>query len=224
VNATEISLTATTGRATGTGPSRRVRTDGQIPAVVYGLGRDPLAVSVPWAELRRVLSTEAGQNALIELEIDGERSLSMVTDLQRHPVRRDVIHVDFLRIDPDHPLSVDVPIALHGIAPAVEARKGMIDQLMYTLTVQARPADIPSQVDADISHLEIGTTYTVSDLTMPEGVSTNVDPSTVVAAGSPTRSTIILQQEEARAERIAAGTGTEEDLAGAPILDDAAGD
>jgi large subunit ribosomal protein L25 len=223
VKATEISLTATTGRATGTGPARRVRTEGMVPAVVYGLGRDPLSLTIPWSELRRVLSTEAGQNALIQLDIDGERSLSMVTELQRHPVRRDIIHVDFLRIDPDRPLSVDVPITLHGVSAAVEARKGMIDQLMYTVTVQARPDDIPSGVDADTSHLEIGTTLTVGDLVLPEGVSTNVDPTTVVAAGSPTRSTIILQQEEARAERIASGTGTEEDLAGAPI-DDAGGD
>jgi large subunit ribosomal protein L25 len=223
VNATEISLTVSTGRATGTGPSRRIRVEGQVPAVVYGLSRDPVSVTVPWADLRRVLSTEAGQNALIQLDIDGERSLCMVTDLQRHPVRREVIHVDFLRIDPDKPLSVDIPIALHGVAAAVEQRKGMIDQLMYTLTVQARPDEIPSQVDADISHLEIGTTLNVGDLELPNGVSTNVDPATVVAAGSPTRSTIILQQEEARAERIASGTGTEEDLAGAPI-DDAGGD
>jgi large subunit ribosomal protein L25 len=223
VNATEISLTVSTGRSTGTGPSRRVRAEGQVPAVVYGLGRDPVSVTVPWTDLRRVLSTEAGQNALIQIDIDGERSLSMVTDLQRHPVRRDVIHVDFLRIDPDQPLSVDIPIVLHGMSAAVEQRKGMIDQLMYTLTVQARPDEIPSQVDADISHLEIGTTFNVGDLVLPDGVSTTVDAATVVAAGSPTRSTIILQQEEARAERIASGTGTEEDLAGAPI-DDVDGD
>jgi large subunit ribosomal protein L25 len=220
VNATEIRLTATSGRAIGTGPSRRVRSEGLVPAVVYGLGRDPMAVSVPWAELRRVLSTDAGQNALIQLDIDGERSLSMVTELQRHPVRRDVIHVDFLRIDPDRPLSVDVPIALHGLAPAVEQRKGMIDQLMYTVTVQARPDNIPDQIDADISHLEIGTSLTVGDLQLPDGVSSNVDPTTAVATGSPTRSTIILQQEEARAARIEAGEGTEADLAGTPIGDD----
>lgn len=213
MNATEINLTVTTGRETGTGPARRVRVDGDIPAVVYGLGQDAVSVSVPWPELRRALSTDAGQNALIQLDIDGSKALSIVTELQRHPVRRDVIHVDFLRIDPDRPLSIDVPIVLHGTATKLEQVKGMVDQLMYSLTVQARPDSIPNQLDADISAIELGTSLTVGDLELPDGVSTLVDAAEPVATGSPTRSTIIMQQEEARAARIASGEATEEDLA-----------
>ena len=210
---TEISLTATPGRATGTGPSRRVRAEGEIPAVVYGLETEAVSVTVPWPELRRALSTDAGQNALIELDIDGKKSLSIVTELQRHPVRRDVIHVDFLRIDPDKPLSVDVPIVLSGRSDALEHRKGMVDQIMYTLTVLARPGGIPNQIEGDVSGLEIGTSLTVGELPLPDGVTTSVDADEPVAMGSPTRSTVIMQQEEARAARIASGEATEEDLA-----------
>lgn len=213
MNATEITLTVSTGRDIGTGPSRRVREDGDVPAVVYGLGVDPMAVTVPKRELRRALSTDAGQNALIQLDIDGKGALCIVTELQRHRVRRDVIHVDFLRIDPDKPLTVDVPVVLHGRAEKLEQMKGMVDQLMYTLSVQAPPGSIPNQLDGDISHLEIGTSLTVSEIVLPAGVSTMVDPDEPVAMGSPTRSTIIQQQEEARAARIAAGEATEEDLA-----------
>jgi large subunit ribosomal protein L25 len=208
VKTTDISLTATTGRAIGTGPSRRVRTEGQVPGVVYGLESEAVAVTVPWPDLRRALSTDAGQNALIELDIDGSTYLSIVTELQRHPVRRDVIHVDFLRIDPDKPLSVDVPIVLSGRSEALEHRKGMVDQIMYTLTVLARPGGIPNQI-------EIGTSLTVGELPLPDGVTTPIDTDEPVAMGSPTRSTVIMQQEEARAARIASGEATEEDLAAA---------
>jgi large subunit ribosomal protein L25 len=213
VKSKEIRLTATTGRGTGTAGARQVRSEGDVPGVVYGMNQDAVAVSVPWPELRRALSTDAGQNVLISLDVDGDRSLSMVTDLQRHPVRRDVIHVDFLRIDPNTPIAVDIPVVLTGKADAVEQSKGMIDQLMYTVTIKARPDAIPNQVEADISHLEIGTGLTVGELVLPEGVEAAVDPEEVVATGSPTRSTIIMQQEEARAARIAAGEATEEDLA-----------
>ena len=104
----EIVLTADTGRTTGTRPSRRSRTAGQIPAVVYGLDQDPLAISVEWPELRRAITTDAGLNAIIHLEVSGEKHMSIVKEIQRHPVRRDVLHVDFIRIDPDRDVTVDV--------------------------------------------------------------------------------------------------------------------
>jgi large subunit ribosomal protein L25 len=219
VNATDITLTATTGRGTGTRPARRDRSEGRIPAVVYGLNSEAVSVTVPWPELRRALSTDAGQNALIELDIDGERSLSIVTEIQRHPVRREVLHVDFLRIDPDAPLSVDVPVVLSGRSDKLEQRKGMVDQIMYTLTVQARPGSIPNQIDGDISGLEIGSTLTVSDLPLPDGVTTNVGADEPVAMGSPTRSTIIMQQEEARAARGETGPADGGDAEGGASAD-----
>lgn len=213
MNATDITLSASTGRPTGSSASRRLRASGEVPAVVYGLNGDAVSVSVPWPELRRALSTDAGRNALITLDIDGTSALSIVTDIQRHPVRRDVIHVDFLRIDPDAPLTVEVPVVLTGKSEALERRKGMIDQLLYTVAVKARPGAIPNQVEGDISSIEIGTSLTVADLPLPDGVTAAVDGDEVVAVGSPTRSTVIMEQEAARAARIAAGEATEEDLA-----------
>jgi large subunit ribosomal protein L25 len=201
----DVSLTVETGREAGTRNSRRLRAEGLIPGVVYGLGSDPTPVVVPWTELRRALTTEAGTNALIDLEVDGATHLSIVKDLQRHPVRRDVLHVDFLRIDPNLPLAVEVPITLVGRAEKVEAVKGMIDQLMYTLQVKAKPGEFPTQLEADVSHLEIGVLLKVSDVVLPDGVTTDVGPEESVAIASPTRSTILLQQEQIRAEKVAAG-------------------
>ena len=145
--------------------------------------------------LHKKLNTEAGMNALISLTVDGDTQLSIVKDLQRHPVRRDVLHVDFQLIDRNKPLTVDVPINLTGRAEAVEAEKGIIDQLAYTLAVNARPGSIPTQIDVDISHLEIGMTVTVEEIALPEGVTSDVDPDTAVAVGSPTRSTIMMRSQ-----------------------------
>ena len=95
----DLVLVAETGRETGTRPSRRMRREGNVPATLYGLGKDAQTIAVAWRELRQVLTTDAGVNAFIHLEVDGSRQATLVKDIQRHPVRRDVIHVDFLRVD-----------------------------------------------------------------------------------------------------------------------------
>jgi len=182
-----ITLTASTGRIAGSRSSTRLRTDGLVPAVVYGLGRDAIAVSVPWPDLRRALTTEAGLNALITLDVDGQKDLAIIKDLQRHPVRRNVLHIDFLRVDPDALVAVEVPLILVGEAKLVEARKGIVDQPLKTLTVKAKPADIPSQIEIDITDLDIGVAITVATLTMPTGVTTDIDDSIQLVLGLATR-------------------------------------
>src|SRR5699024_4475979 len=94
----EITLKAVSGRTTGTGPSKRIRAEGQVPGVVYGLGSDPVSVTVDWRPLREVLTTDAGLNVLIDLDVDGDVSLCMVKELQRHPIKGNVLHLDFLRV------------------------------------------------------------------------------------------------------------------------------
>ena len=182
-----ITLTASTGRIAGSRSSTRLRTDGLVPAVVYGLGRDAIAVSVPWPDLRRALTTEAGLNALITLDVDGQKDLAIIKDLQRHPVRRNVLHIDFLRVDPDAPVAIEVPLILVGEAKLVEARKGIVDQPLKSLTVKAKPADIPSQIEIDITNLDIGVAITVETITMPAGVTTDIDDSVQLVLGLATR-------------------------------------
>ena len=108
----EITLKAATGRGIGTGPSKRLRVEGMVPGVVYGLGADPVAVTVEWRSLREALTTDAGLNVLLDLEIDGEEALCIVKDLQRHPIKGNVLHLDFLRVDRDVLVTVDVPSLL----------------------------------------------------------------------------------------------------------------
>jgi large subunit ribosomal protein L25 len=179
----EIKLQATTGRALGNGPSRRLRVEGKIPAVVYGLDADPVAITVDWRPLRAALTTDAGLNALINLEIDGKVDLTIIKELQRHAIRGDVMHVDFLRVSADAEITVDVPIVLEGEAKQVTDEGGTVDHVLFTLSVNAKPADIPNELVVDISGLEIGEAIRVADLALPAGVSTDLDPEEPIVTG-----------------------------------------
>ena len=178
----EITLKATTGRELGSGPSKRIRAEGNVPGVVYGLDADPIPVTVEWKPLREALTTDAGLNALIDLDVDGDVALTVVKELQRHPIRGNVLHIDFLRVSADAEITVDVPIVLDGEAKAVASAGGTVDQLLYALSINAKPADIPNEITVDVTDLEIGASILVGDLKLPAGVSTDVDAEESVVA------------------------------------------
>ena len=172
----EITLKADVGRPTGTRVSKRLRAAGQVPGVIYGLGNEPTPVTVDWRELRHVLTGEAGLNALIDLEFGGHSELSIVKALQRHPVSHTVTHVDFLLIRRDVAITVEVPLVLQGEAEEALKEGAVVDQMLTTLSVAAKPADIPNELTVDISSLAVGDTIRVGDLALPAGVTTEVDP------------------------------------------------
>lgn len=206
----DVTVTAATGRTTGSRPSNRLRAEGRIPGVLYGLGKDPISLDVDRRELRQALTTEAGLNALVTLELDGTRELSIVKELQRHPVRNEVIHVDFVRVDVNEELLVEVPIVLEGEAKKVLAEQGVVDQVLYTLSVYAKPNAIPNELTLDISDLEVGATIQVGDLSLPAGARTEIDADETVVTASVTRAAV----EEEGAEEAAEGDGAA-DVAGA---------
>lgn len=200
---------------TGSRSSRRLRKAGKVPGVLYGLGQDPEIFSVDYGELRGTLTTEAGLNALIQLNVNGSNQLTILKTLQRHPVKDEVIHVDFVRVDPKQELEVEVPIILEGIAKNVTDQNGMVDQTMFSLTVFSLPESIPNEFTADISELEINDAIRVSDIALPEGVRTEVEPEEAIAVGTVTRSTMesMAAEEASDAEGEVEGEtseGTEE--------------
>jgi len=186
----EILLTANTTREIGSSSSRRVRKDRVVPGVLYGLNEESISLSVAWPDLRRALTTDSGINAIIQLEVDGKKQMTIVKDIQRHPVKRDVLHVDFLRIDPNKNVTVDIPLVMIGEAREVSAADGMVDQNMFSLTVSAPPDRIPTEIEVDISALTVGDAVRVGDLNLPEGVTSENDPEDPIAAGMITRSTL----------------------------------
>lgn len=218
--AQQVALKAETGRELGSSSSRRLRREGRIPAVVYGLDSDPLPVSVEYSEARVALSGDAGLNALLSLAIDGEDQLCLVKDIQRHVVRDEVSHIDFIRVDANADIETEVPLVLIGESKAVANVSGMVDQALFSVVIATKPTSIPNEIEVDISDMEVGDSIRVEDLLLPEGVAPAMALETTVATAVVTRSTL----EAMRADEAAEAAEGEEGAA-APAADaDEAGD
>jgi large subunit ribosomal protein L25 len=217
-----VPLTAETGRATGKGPSRRLRADGRVPATVYGLDAPAATLTIERSALRRALTTPAGVNALIELSYDDVSQYALVKDIQRHPVRRDPIHVDLQRIDPEVPMSLSVPLTLVGEAKQVTSNGGMVEQILTHLHVSVRPDAIPNEIRVPISDLQIDHTVTVADLDLPDGVTSEADPESPVVVAQLTRAAMVAARAAAAAEHGEEYIDDDEGLAEAPSEADSA--
>jgi large subunit ribosomal protein L25 len=193
----EVVLAAEVGRPLGTRAVRRLRREGRVPGVIYGHGTDPLPVAVVARDLRVALTGEAGLNQLLSLNTGSATYLTLARELQRHPVAQTVTHVDFVIVRRDEVISADVPIVLVGEALEVHHGDGLVEQQMFALPINAVPADIPSSLEADVSELTIGGQVRVSDLTLPAGVTTDLDPDTTVVVGQPPRVVVEEVSEEA---------------------------
>ncbi len=194
----EVTLVAEVGRPTGKGAARKIRREGKVPAVVYGLGSDSEAVAVPGRELGHILSSPGGSNTLINLDMGGKNELVLARQVQRHPVRHTLVHVDLIRVSRDIAVSAEVPVHLTGEAAGVRDG-GLLEQAIFTLSIEAKPADLPANIEIDVSALGIGDRLTVADLTLPRGVVSTQDPEELVAQVSVTRG-MDLPEEEAAAE------------------------
>jgi large subunit ribosomal protein L25 len=183
----EITLNAEVGRPLGSSAARRLRAEGKIPGVVYGHGTEPVPVAVVGRELRAALSGEAGTNALLQLKTGEQTFLTLARELQRHPVRGTVTHVDFLIVRRDEVIGTDVPVTLVGEAIEVSHGDGIVDQQLFTLPVRAKPSDIPTAVEVDITELTIGGVIRVADLALPASVETDLDGEVPVVTGVPPR-------------------------------------
>src|SRR3954447_6914372 len=199
----EITLAAESGRSAGSRPSSRLRAAGRIPGVIYGHGTEPVPVSVEGRALRTALTGEAGLNALLALDVDGTTHLTMAREIQRHPVRGTVLHVDFQIVRRDEIVSADVQLSLVGDAVQVRNNDGVVQQELHSIAVNATPGRIPSVIEVDVSSLTIGDTIRIGDLTLPEGVTTDLDPEEAIVVAS--ASVLTAELEELEAEAVEAG-------------------
>jgi large subunit ribosomal protein L25 len=182
----DITLVVDPGRPSGSRESGRLRAAGRIPAVVYGHGIEPISVSVDARDLRSALGGESGSRALLRLVIGDGEHLAMARQLQRHPVRHTVTHVDFQVVGRDEVITADIPIVIVGEALAVNRGDGTVDQEMQVVGVKAKPAGLPSNFEVDISDLKIGDSIRAGDIVLPAGVELDVDPeSPVLVAHAP---------------------------------------
>lgn len=173
---TNASLIAETGRSTGSGPSRRLRAQDRIPGVLYGRGMQPVSLSVARRDLRVALSGPAGQNTILSLSVGGSTYNAIIKEMQRHPVRRTVNHVDFIQIDLSEEITVNVPLHITGTAKAVVSAGGLVDPAVDSIEVRATPANLPNEILIDITDMQPDQVIRLSEVSLPAGVVATGDP------------------------------------------------
>lgn len=177
----EVKLNIERREGTGKGVARRARAAGLVPGVIYGLGMDPVPVTVNRRELVVALTSDSGFNTLLEVELDGQTITTLARELQRDPVRGTLLHADFVKLDLKQEVEVEVPVHLVGEAPGV-SEGGVLEQPLFNITVRCLPTQVPESVDADISGLNMGESLRVSDLTAGEDFEFVNDPDDPVAS------------------------------------------
>jgi large subunit ribosomal protein L25 len=213
----ETKLVAQLRPTSGSPAARRLRTEGHIPGVLYGHGMSPLSVTVERRELRLALSGPAGSNTVLSLEVAGKSYPAVVKEMQRHPVKRAVSHIDFLQVNMDEEITFSVPLHLVGDAKAVVAEGGLVDKAVDHIDVSCTPNDMPNSFDVDISAMHPHDVIRLSDLTMPKGVTALGDPDMPIV-------TVLTTSAAEAAEAVAApaAEGAEGAAAGAAEATDAA--
>jgi large subunit ribosomal protein L25 len=200
-------LVAETGRPTGSANSRRMRREEHIPAVVYGQGMQPITISVVRRDLRQALSGPAGVNTVLDLTVDGKVFPAIVKELQRHPVRRTVAHVDFLQVNLNEEITIAIPVRLEGEAKQVIAEGGLVDPAVDTIEVRTTPRNIPNEIVIDITDMTMDTVITLGDIQLPAGVTPVAEPDMAVVTVLITRAEEL--EEPAEGEEGEAGEAGE---------------
>lgn len=156
----------------GTGASRRLRNAGKAPGIVYGGEGQPQLIELDHNALWQALKKEAFHSSVLTMELAGKESAVLLRDVQVHPYRQQILHVDFLRVSATHKIHMKVPLHYQGEeeSPAVKLAKCLINHVQTELEVSCLPADLPESITIDLSKLEQGSTLTLKDVQLPKGV------------------------------------------------------
>ncbi len=199
----QTTLTATPRTGSGTPIARRLRAEGHIPGILYGRGMEPISVTVERREFRLALSGPAGVNTVLALQVGGTSYPAVVKELQRHPIRRTVNHVDFLQVNMNEEITVHIAVRLEGESKAVAAMGGLVDAAVDSLEVSCTPTDMPNEFVIDITEMQPDTVIRLSDISMPKGVTPLGDPDMAVVTVLTTAAEVeepVAEAEEGEAE------------------------
>src|SRR5437016_12855088 len=206
-----VSLSATVREETGKGAARQARFQKKVPAVIYGHGRPTQTLMVDALALEKALTGIEPESTLIELSVDGKTSRTLIREIQRHPLRPDIIHVDFYEIRGGEKITLKVPVHLVGTADGVRNAGGVLDQVTREVEIEVLPENIPDRVELDVTALKIGDSLHVRDLAIPNAkilteaeltIATVVPPrAEEVAAPSPEAATEVAEPELIRKVR-----------------------
>ena len=163
-------LSATRRTDTGKGAARALRRSGRVPAVIYGHAREVQSLSVATRDIDKLLSQISAASTVVELDVEGTMSRTLIREIQRHPFKRVILHVDFQELVAGEKVIVNVPLVFIGIPEGVRVGGGILDQVMHELEIEVDPANMPNHLDVDVTNVGIGHSLHVSDLTLPPGV------------------------------------------------------
>jgi large subunit ribosomal protein L25 len=164
-------LSASVRTGTGTGVARKLRQNGSFPAVVYGHGREPQHLTVNTRDFERLIGGINVMATVISLNVEGKSANTLIREIQRHPFKRSIIHVDFQELVAGEKITVNIPLRFVGTADGVRNSGGILEETMHQVHLRLDPANIPDHIDVDVTPLTIGHSIHIRDLKLPAGVS-----------------------------------------------------
>jgi len=209
---TDTTLKATLREGTGKGVARKMRQAGQTPAVLYGGDGEPVHLSLDTHDADYLFRNISVENTIVDLEIEGEKEAvrTLVRELQTHPWKATLLHVDFLRIQKGVAVDVEVPVNLVGTPVGVQVGGGSLEQIIYELPIRCIPSKIPETIEVDISGLDVGEVLHIRDVTFAEDIEVTVAPErTICSVAAP-------KGESGEAETDEEGDSGDEPASGEP--------
>lgn len=197
--ATEV-LMALPRTETGKGAARKLRAAKQVPGVVYGHKREPQSLALDARDLQKMLDRVSADTTVFELRIDGSTSRTLIRDIQRHPFRREILHIDFQELVAGELVTVDIPLVLVGTPAGVRLSGGMLDQVLRTISVEVDPGNIPNHIDVDVSNLDLHESIHVRDLKLPAGVEVLENEGETICVVAPPRAEVEVAPAAAEGE------------------------
>jgi large subunit ribosomal protein L25 len=218
-----VSFTATARDEVGKGAARTLRSKGQVPAVIYGHGRNPQPLALNARDLDKMLGHIQAESTVIEVTVGGATSKTLIREIQRHPIKRQILHVDFQALVAGEKVTVSIPIMLTGIPEGVRLGGGVLDQTLREIEIEVDPSNIPDHIEYDVTNLVIGDSVHVSDLKVPDGVEVLDDPETSVAVVAAPRA-VIEEVAAVAAVEGAEGVAAEPEVIGKGLGDEEEGE
>src|SRR6266571_5144566 len=195
-----VSLSASPRQATGKGAARQARFRGRVPAVIYGHGRETQPLELEAKALEKALQGVEPASTIIDLAVDGKTVKTLIREIQRHPIRPDIIHVDFYEIHATEKVTLKVPVHLVGNPDGVRNAGGVLDQVTREVEIEVLPENIPDRVELDVNALKIGDSLHVRDLSIPNA-KILTDAELTIATVVPPRAAEVAEPELIRKVR-----------------------
>ncbi|MEC9332226.1 MAG: 50S ribosomal protein L25 [Verrucomicrobiota bacterium] len=206
-----ISLAANERELIKTTGSKKLRNSGRIPGTLYGNG-DPSNIELESTQFEKAIKSTEAKNFLVELDLNGTKSMALVQDLQKHPISNLCIHADFRRLTEDSVITAKIPLHTTGTPEGVKVG-GILQTMSHNLTLRGKALDIPEKIEIDTSHLQVGEGILLNSVTLPEGVTAVGDPKSRVVAVAASRITAKAEETEGESTTEAAEAADSKDAA-----------